>query len=189
MPGLRINPQVVATPAISLAVSGALAETIPRAVATWANQNAALVSGTLRLQAIELRAGMTVTNVGFVAGTTAAVAPTNWWFGLFDSARAILKLTADQTSTAWAANEAKVVALSSAHQIPATGLYYLGIMVAAGTVPSLCVSASGITSATGLAPILTGNTTNTGLTTPASLGAGPAGAITVAGGYPYAWVT
>lgn len=168
--------------------TGALHETVPRHCCSWTNQNGALVSGTLRLVACWLPAGATVTNVAFVSGTTAAVAPTNWWFGIFDSSRVCKKLTADQTSTAWAASTEKIVALTSAHLTTYSGLHYLGIMVAAGTVPSMLVQASANTTVPGLAPILSGNTSDTGLTTPPALPF-TAGAITVGSGIPYGYVS
>ena len=55
------------------------------------------------------------TNYDVYFGGTAANTPTNWWFALYDDSAtpALLRQTADQTSTAWAANTAKTVAADS----------------------------------------------------------------------------
>ncbi len=116
--------------------NGAVVETIP-AWAASGNQAGVLTSGRLYLVPILLVAGQVVTNIGWLSGTQAAVAPTNQWFGLFDSSRNALRLTADDTTTAWAASTAKALALTSTYPITTTGTYFIGVMVAAGTTPSL----------------------------------------------------
>jgi hypothetical protein len=171
---------------IALGPTGTVANTYPRNGNRIVNV-ATLTSGTLALHAAYIPAGVTITNIAYKSGATAAVAPTNWWFGLFDSSRNILRQTADQTSTAWGTQTVMSVALSSAFVTTYSGLHYFGIMMAAGTVVSLHgvdASAVGTISA---APILCGNS-STGLTTPASC-PNPAGAITTQSAYPYAWAT
>lgn len=100
---------------------------------------AALTTQVMTSVAVYLEAGDVVTNLTFVSATTAAGTPTNWWFALYSSAAtpALLRQTADQTSTAWAANTAKTVALSTPYAVPATGIYYAAVMVKATTVPTL----------------------------------------------------
>ena len=94
---------------------------------------------------VYLEAGETVTNLSFVSGATAAGTPTNYWFALYSNAStpALLAQTADQTSTAWAANTVMTVALATAQTISTTGIYWAAIMVKATTVPSLigCIAA------------------------------------------------
>jgi len=139
-------------------IAGTLAETIPRSIAGV--NVAALTSGTLYLQAVYLRAGQKVTNISFCSGTTAAGTPTNRRFALYSSARALLAQTADQTTTAWAANTVMTTALTAAYTVPTTGLYYVGIMVAATTVPSLAgITAAGNAALRTTAPIISGNST------------------------------
>ncbi len=171
-----------------LAPTGAIGQTYARNGNRIVNLAGILTSGTLFLAAGYLPAGLTVTNLGFKSGTTAANGPTNWWFGLFDSSRNILRQTADQTTTAWGSQTTMSVALSSQFVTTYAGLYYFGIMMAASvaTVSLHGVDPSAL-GAVSIAPILCG-TSSTTLTTPASCPS-PAGAITTTSTYPYAWAT
>lgn len=100
---------------------------------------AALTTQVMTAVALHLRAGDVITNLTFCSATTAAGTPTNWWFALYDTAAtpALLRQTADQTSTAWAANTAKTVALATPYTVPTTGVYYAAVMVKATTPPTL----------------------------------------------------
>lgn len=163
--------------------TGALMATTDRYALTT---TAPLVSGRLHLVAIDLPKGLLITSITFVSSTTALVTGTNQWFGLFDSSRVPLRLTADDTSTAWAATTAKTLTLSSTFTTTYAGLHYIGIMVAAATVPTLSGTA-GHAHVSALAPILSG-ASSTGLTTPASC-PNPAGAITAGANIPWAYVS
>lgn len=154
--------------------SGCLAETIQRNVCPEVNTSA-LTSGTLYMMAIYLKAGTLVSNISFFSATTAAGTPTNGFFALYDSSRNLLANCANFTTEAWAANTIKTKAMSTAYRVTVSGLYYLGIMITATTVPTL----KGGTAKTGgqlagTALILHGNST-TGLTTSLP---NPAAAIT-----------
>lgn len=96
-------------------------------------------TGVMTSYAMPLQAGDIVTSITFRSGSQAAVAPTNWWFALYSSAStpALMAQTADQTSTAWAANTTKTVALATAQQITTSGLYYVAIGMAGGTIINL----------------------------------------------------
>src|SRR5512144_1348707 len=100
---------------------------------------AALTTQVMTSVALYLERGDTVTNLTFVSATTAAGTPTNWLFALYSNAAtpALIAQTADQTNTAWAANTAKTLALSTPYKIVNTGIYYAAIMVKATTVPTL----------------------------------------------------
>jgi hypothetical protein len=100
---------------------------------------AALTTQVILAVAIPLQAGDVITNLTFKSGATAAGTPTNWWFALYDNSATpnLLQQTADQTTTAWAANTAKQLALASVVAITVSGIYYAAIMVKATTVPSL----------------------------------------------------
>jgi hypothetical protein len=111
----------------------------------------ALATGVMTSVPIYLVQGDKVTNLSFVSGNTAAGTPTNYWFALYstDATPTLLAQTADQTSTAWAANTVKTLALSAAYTVPRTGLYWAAIMVTATTPPTLMGSV-------GAKPVVTG---------------------------------
>jgi hypothetical protein len=170
--------------AANLGPTGTLAETFGRALAT--TNTAALTSGTLFLQGIYLTAGQLVSNIGIISATTAAGTPTNYFFALYDGARALRAQSANQTTTAWAAQTAKTLAMTSAYRVPTSGLYYIGLMVTATTVPTIhggAAKANAVVAST--IPILHGNST-AGLTTALP---DPAAAITAGTTSIYAWVT
>lgn len=156
-------------------ITGTIAETIPRMLCNEANLNA-LSSGLLHLVAIYLRAGQKINNISFFSATTASGTPTNGFFALYDSVgRTLLAQTDNFTTESWAANTIKTKPLTATYTTPTSGLYYVGIMITATTVPTL----KGLTAKTngglaGSAPILHGNSTN-GLTTSLP---NPAAAIT-----------
>lgn len=117
--------------------AGMYRESVPRLQVN--TDLAALTTQVMTSVALELQAGDIVTNLTFKTGATAAGTPTNWWFALFFSAATpvLLAQTADQTSTAWAANTRMTLALATPQVITAPGVYYAAIMVKATTVPSL----------------------------------------------------
>lgn len=100
---------------------------------------AALSSQVMTSVALYLEAGEVVASLTFCSATTAAGTPTNWWFALYDTAAtpALLRQTADQTNTAWAANTPKTLALATPYTVTASGIYYASVMVKATTVPTL----------------------------------------------------
>lgn len=156
-------------------VTGCKAETFPRHLVPEVNTSL-LSTGRLSLEAIAIRAGEVLSSISFWSATTAAGTPTNQIFGLYDRNLALLRATNNDTTTAWAANTRKTLNLTSTFTTTYTGLYYLGIMVTATTVPTM----KGYTAVTGAqlrgaAPIL-GGTSTTGLTTSLP---NPAAAITV----------
>jgi len=99
----------------------------------------ALVTQVMTSVPIYLAAGEVVTNLTFRSGATAADTPTNWWFALYSAAAtpALLSQTADQLTTAWAANTTMTKALAAAQTIPEDGIYWAAIMVKATAVPTL----------------------------------------------------
>ena len=131
-----------------------------------ADDVAALTSGVMTTTPLWLNAGDTVTNLTAISGGTALATGTHWFFALYNPAgTTLLGQTADQTSGAWAADTVKTLALAAPVKITASGLYQVGIMVAASTVPTLV----GVTAAK---PFLTGEvnlaqTSGSGLTTTA----------------------
>jgi len=147
----------------TLPVTGVIAQTMPR---TNLVNVAVLATGQESTWGVYLVAGQVLTSISFVAGTQAAVAPTNQWFTVRNSSRTLVGITVDDTTTAW--NAGKTLALSATYTVPTTGLYYFGCMVAAGTPPSLLGAASGGSPALSQAPALAGRDSTAGLTTPAT---------------------
>ena len=145
-------------------VTGCKAETFPRHLVPEVN-TALLSTGRLSLEAIAIRAGELLTSISFWSATTAGATLTNQLFGLYDNNLNLLRSSVNDGATAWAANARKTLNLTSTFTTTYSGLYYLGIMVAATTVPTV----KGYTARTGgqlnaAAPSL-GGTSNTGLTT------------------------
>jgi hypothetical protein len=99
----------------------------------------ALTTEVMTSVPIYLHAGDTITNISVRSGATAANTPTNYWVALYSNAStpALLAQSADQTSTAWAANTTKTLALATAQTIRESGIYWVGIMVKATAVPTL----------------------------------------------------
>lgn len=116
--------------------SGALAQNMSR-IAAMSNLTATLSTGRMSLTALDLPLGRTITSISFMAATTALSAGTNQWFALYDSSRALLRQTADDTSTAWSANSVKTLTLTTPFTTTYSGLHYVGINVTASTVPTL----------------------------------------------------
>ncbi|MFC9429242.1 right-handed parallel beta-helix repeat-containing protein [Streptomyces sp. NPDC056987] len=142
-------------------------------------------SGWLYLVPIWLPKGLTIANLTFVSGNTAAAALTNQWFTLHNSARVALARTADATNAAWAAATAKTLAIAqtttgtaSTFTTTYAGLHYLGVMIAGTTPPSLAGEGrliAGGAAAPGL------GATNSGQTTPPTVTSGAFTAVAFSG--------
>lgn len=163
--------------------TGAITETMPRTAMSSAGL-AFLVSGQQSFVAVPLLAGQTVNNITFYSGTTAVVTPTHQWFSLYDASGNKLAVTSDDTTTAWAAQTEKTLALTAPFTVTSSGLYYFGCTVAAATVPTMC----GIAGNNGytLAPAIAArDTTHTGLTDPTTAPA--VAALVGLASHPWAW--
>lgn len=152
-------------PFFNLGATGTLAETMPRETCPEVNTVAPTASGTLFMQALYLKAGQLVSNITVSSATTAAGTPTAGRVGLYDANRNLRATSADQTTTAWAANTIKTLAMTTPYRVPTSGLYYIGFYMTATSV----ITMKGGTAKTGgqlaaAVPILHG-TSSTGLTT------------------------
>lgn len=145
-------------------ISGAQYETFDRCLCDEVN-TAVLSTGRLSLQAIWLPANTTISSISFWSATTAAGTPTNQLFGLYDINLNLLRSSTNDTTTAWAANSKKTLSLTSAFTTTYSGLYYLGCMVAATTVPTLKGNTAKTGGQLGAAAPSMGGTSSTGLTT------------------------
>ncbi len=164
-----------APPSANLGIAGTLAETMPREICPEVNTAAPTASGTLFMQAIYLTAGTLVTNITISSATTAAGTPTNGFFALYDSNRGLLAQSANQTTTAWPANTVRTLAMTTPYRVPTSGLYYIGLLVTATTVPTTKGGTAKLNGAlAAFAPTLHG-ISSTGLTTALP---NPAAAIT-----------
>lgn len=148
------------TPAI------AKAETLPR----WSsitNLGSALISGTQSFQAVWLTEGTLCTSVYFAAHTTPGAALTNQWASLYDQHRNKLVVTADDLTTGWSAFTGKNFTFTAPFRTTYTGIHYIGLMVAASTVPTMAGTGQLGGSISSLTPAQNfRDATNTGLTTP-----------------------
>lgn len=165
-------------PVANLEPTGVFAATIPRELCTETNTTGP-TTGVLYMQAIALKAGQLVSNIGISSATTAAVTPTHFMIGLFDKNRNLLATSADQTTAAWAANTYKSIAMATPYRVPTSDLYYIGFFQTAATMNTW----KGQTARTGgqlasQTPILGGLSSSTGLTTALP---NPAGALTANG--------
>lgn len=138
--------------------------------------SSAATSGVLYLVPIWLPKGAAISNLSFITGGTAVGTPTNWWFTLHDRNRVALARTADQTTTAWAANTTKTLAVAqttagsaSTYTTTYAGLHYLGIMIKATTMPTI-VGEGSMTAGASSSPGF--GDTNTGQTTPPTVTSG-----------------
>lgn len=158
-------------------LSGALYETMDRNLVDEVN-TALLSTGRLSLQAIYLPAGVTISSISFWSATTAAATPTNQLFGLFDSSYNLLRSSANDTTTAWAANSKKTLALTSTFTTTYSGIHYLGIMVTATTVPTIKGNTAKVGGQLNAAAPSMGGTSTTGLTTALPATAAAPGTVT-----------
>lgn len=106
-------------------------------------------SGVMYHIGVPCLAGDVITNITVRTGNVAAIAPTNWWFALYDTSAtpAFMSQTADQLTTPMSAQQPFTLALQAPQVIPVTGVYYAAIMVKAGTVPNFNGHTSPSTSA------------------------------------------
>ena len=140
-----------------------IAETHPRSVGGVAISNT-LTSGTLYLHLIYLQAGQKVNAIGYYSASTAAGTPTNQIFGLYDSSLSLLASTDNDTTRAFPGASFKVLRLTSPYVVSVSGVYYVGFMMTATTMPTLVIPITGSGLIAQASPILCGSST-TGLTT------------------------
>ena len=120
-----------------------------------------------------LAEGVPVKRIRILSGTTAASVPTNQWVALLDRKGRVLAVSADKTTTAWAADSMQTFTFTTAYVPPGPMPVYVGIMVKATTPPSLV----GLTTGAKFNWIfanddaIAGNAAATGLTTPIAVDA------------------
>lgn len=154
--------------------SGAIAETLPRSVcATFMTPG----TGVMHLSGIYVPAGRLVTNVTFVSGATAEATGTHLWFALYDQNLNLLQQSVDDTvANSFGASTVKTKALTATVTTTYAGIYYVGFMCTAGTVPNL-LSLTGSLLSGAVAPVMYGLSTSGLTTTAPSPAAAPAASI------------
>jgi hypothetical protein len=170
--------------------TGCLGETFPRCLGSsaTATQTIGATTGTVYMMGVWLPAGLTITNLNWITGTTAAVSPTHWWLGIANSAGLQQAATADQLTAAIGASALKTVALSATYTTTATGLYYLLLSVTAGTNPTATGLPAPIPNMNLAAPVLAGVSATT-QSAPGTNGTTSYTAPASAGGIPYIYLT
>lgn len=168
--------------------TNALNQTLPRYAVNSATQAIGANTGTVYMAGLWLPTGVTVSNISWVTGSTAAGTPTHWWLGIADSGGVQRGHSADQTTGAIAANTLITKALTAAYTTTYTGLYYLLISVTATTNPT----SSGIAAPTNMgltSPLLAGVSPSAAQSTPGTDGTTTYTVPTSAGGVPYMYVS
>lgn len=176
---------LISAPAEAMDVlpAGAIAQAYSRWLGA-ANLTGVLTSQRLNLYGVYLGKGRTVSSITFYAGTTALASGVHQFFGLYDSSLGLLGTSANDTSTAWASNTPKTLDLTSPFVTTYEGMHYVGILVQAGTMPTLLGFNSGNTNTIGIAPILGGESTGSLTSLPAT-----AGALTSKSNFPYFYLS
>lgn len=144
----------------------------------------------LQMMSILLSAGQVVSTIGFCTGVTAGVAPAHWWANLLDKNRLQLAHSADQLTAALPASTWQALSLTAPFTALYSGLYYVGLMIAAATVPSVLSSqmqGQFVTGANVPSPG-PGGRSSTGLTIPGVDLSTVYAAPTSVGGFYYAYV-
>lgn len=153
--------------------SGAVAATMNRIEQGDGDMDSCLESGRLALcGGTSLKGGQTVSSISFLSGVTGATTPTNCWYCLVDpSTRAVLAKTNDAGTLAWDAASVRTLFLTAPYTPSDDKAIYLGIVVVAATPPSLRGYATSYSWALAIGEPYLSCYADTGLTTPASLGA------------------
>lgn len=147
----------------------------------------ATTSGTLFVAGgLVLPAGQTVSTITAFSATTAGGTLTVQQFGLINAATGVvLARTADAADAAWAANTKKTLTLATPYTPTDDLAVYVGIVIAASTVPTLRGATLGhAVISSGYTPTLCGTTADTSLTAHPAVGA-TIGAITATADLPF----
>ena len=189
------DPNGIISPMISpsefsASPTNCLGETFPRCLGSsaTATQTIGATTGTVYMMGMWLPAGLTITNINWITGTTAAGTPTHWWLGIANSAGLQQAHTADQTSGAIAASTLITKALTATYTTTTTGLYYLLLSVTATTNPTATGMPVPISQMNLATPILAGVSATT-QSAPGTDGTTTYTAPASAGGIPYMYLT
>ena len=183
---LRDGPFVSQTERQASWPTSAKAVSYDRESANSSGDLAMLTSGRQSLFAVDLRKGVPITNIFFLAGDTALVTPTNGWASIYSSALAKLAVSVNDGS-AWAANSWHAFSFAAPYFPTYTGRHYFGLAYTASTVPTLRGKTDSA-AITGRGPATSGVDNTNAITNPASAPA-TAAALTGLPGKPYFYAT
>jgi hypothetical protein len=106
--------------------------------------------------AIPLPANLAVSNLTVMIGSTAFVGVTHGWFALIDKNMVVRAVTADQTTALDISFSNVKLATTGTYTTTYGGLYYVGFCATAGTMGTLIVGPSTLTTPNSTAPVLCG---------------------------------
>jgi len=157
-------------------VPNAIAESVPRAWIASASLGGAGTGVLTMVGNLVVPAGRLVSNMTMYSSTTAAVGQTNLWFALVrQSDNVVLAQTADNldkgalgAAGGWANNSLLTLAYTTPWRAPSDTPVYGCLLQVATTVTTLRGYAS-IAGTIGISPFTVTSSTQTGITTPASL--------------------
>lgn len=178
-------------PVASSPPTNCIFETFPRCMGSTATatQTIGVSTGVVEMVPVWLPAGMPITNLNWITGTTAAVGPTHWWLGLANSSRVQVASTADQLTAAIGASSLITKALTSVYTTTYTGLYYALLSVTTSTTqPTSTGLPVPIASMNIPTPVVAGASA-TVQSTPGTNGTTTYAAPAAAGGIPYIYGT
>jgi hypothetical protein len=144
-----------------------IAENMPRAYA-GALTGGSFTSGRIYFYAIYLTAGMSITSIAYINGTTVATGQTNFWASLWAPNLTKIAVSQDETTNIVPSVTERIFTLvGGPFVIATTGMHYVGLCYVGTTNPTgLTTLGNGAVNV--LPPMLTGLASATGLTTPAS---------------------
>lgn len=134
--GAVVGPYAVIPASPVYGPTGTLAETISRNCCIESN-NTVGTTGQVSMQLIWLRAGTLVSNISICTATTLATTPTHAAIGLCSLTGTVLATSADQTTTAMAANTLYKIPMTTPYLVPTTGWYYIAWSMTSSGQPTL----------------------------------------------------
>lgn len=155
--------------------TGTIARTIPRPLVSSSSLPLFTTGGQVAVHAIPLAAGMVVSNIAILFGTTGATGPTHYWHALADIQLNILAVTADQLAAAQNASTFTKIPVTIPYLVPATGLYTI-LASSSATTTAPTIAGNGLPAGVGAGPpILCGTAGNQA--TPPAIGTQLAGGV------------
>lgn len=120
-------------------IPGAKASTLAPSQPTTSTQPVA-ATGVTYMAALWLPAGLTMSNINFIVGTSSTVTQTHAWAGLADNTGKVLAVTADRTSTVFTASATTPITMTFTGSFTTayTGIHYILFSCStSGTMPAL----------------------------------------------------